>query len=375
MAATIADVARRAGVSTATVSRVLAGVGRARPETRKRVEAAAVELEYRPSGIARSLKSRTTRTLGLIVTDIENPFFPELVRAIEDAARAAGYAVLLCNADDDPDREAAYLDLLVERRVDGVVIAASSLGSHHREWLASPPLPVVLVNTTAHGVALPSIVSDNLAGGRLAVEHLFELGHRRIGYLQAPRNPDSGDRLAGARAAFRTARRSTRELVLASGEPGVAGGERATLELLARAPGLTAIFAYNDLMAIGAMRAIKASGRHVPGDVSVIGFDDVALAGFVDPPLTTMAQSTAELGRWAFERLSRSLSGSLSGPQEQGGSGSGRAEDIVRLPVKLVIRQSTGRAPERGGGSVVRPYESGRGTRGEASRHGTARRT
>lgn len=358
MAATIADVARRAGVSTATVSRVLAGVGQARPETRKRVEAAAVELEYRPSGIARSLKSRTTRTLGLIVTDIENPFFPELVRAIEDAARAAGYAVLLCNADDDPDREAAYLDLLVERRVDGVVIAASSLGSHHREWLASPPLPVVLVNTTAHGVALPAIVSDNLAGGRLAVEHLLESGHRRIGYLEAPRNPDSGDRLAGARAAFTAARRPTGDLVLAAGEPGVAGGERATRELLARTPDATAVFAYNDLMAIGAMRAIKASGRQVPQDVSVIGFDDVALAAFVDPPLTTMAQSTAELGRWAFERLSMSLSGSPSGSQEHDGSETARAVEVVRLPVRLVIRQSTGPAPERGAEGVARLSES-----------------
>ncbi len=262
------------------------------------------------------------------------------MRAIEDAARAAGYAVLLCNADDDPDREAGYLDLLVERRVDGVVIAASSLGAHHREWLASPPLPVVLVNTVAEGVALPAIVSDNLAGGRLAVEHLFELGHRRIGHLTAPRNPDSGDRLAGAREAFSTARRSARDLVVARGEPGVAGGEGAMRELLAGTPDLTAVFAYNDLMAIGAMRAIKASGRRVPQDVSVIGFDDVALAAFVDPPLTTMAQSTAELGRWAFDRLSRSLS-TWRGP---GGPGTASPEDLVRLPVRLEIRQSTARA-------------------------------
>ena len=166
MRATIVDVGRRARVSTATVSRVLGGVGRARPETRERVLTAARELGYRPSGVARSLKLRSTHTLGLIITDIENPFFPELVRAVEDAARDQGYAILLCNAADDPEREASYLDLLVDRRVDGVIIAASSLGVRHREWLAEPPPPVVLVNSTARALRLPPIPSDNPARGR-----------------------------------------------------------------------------------------------------------------------------------------------------------------------------------------------------------------
>jgi LacI family transcriptional regulator len=336
MPATIRDVARRAGVSTATVSRILAGIGAARPETRERVERAARELAYRPSGIARSLKLRTTRTLGLIVTDIENPYFPQLVRTIEDAARADGYGVLLCNADDDPDREAAYLDLLVERRVDGIIIAASGLGSHQRDWLAGAPLPVVLVNTVAEGVPLPAIVSDNRAGGRAAVEHLLALGHRRIGHVTAaPRNVDAPDRLAGARNAI-DADGVAAELEVASGDPGVVGGERAMHDLLDRVPDLTAVFAYNDLMAIGAMRAIRASGRRVPEDVSVVGFDDVDLAAYVDPALTTIAQSTAEMGRWAFDRLA----GLLAEPDR-----SDRPE-VVRLPVRLEIRRST--APARG---------------------------
>ncbi|HEY8846050.1 MAG TPA: LacI family DNA-binding transcriptional regulator, partial [Candidatus Limnocylindrales bacterium] len=147
MTATITDVARLANVSTATVSRVLSGGGGARDETRDRVLVAARELGYRPSGVARSLRQRATRTLGLIVTDIENPFFPELVRTVEDAAREMGYAILLCNASDDPEREAGYLELLVDRWVDGVVIAASSLGVRHREWLLAAPLPIVLVNS------------------------------------------------------------------------------------------------------------------------------------------------------------------------------------------------------------------------------------
>jgi LacI family transcriptional regulator len=337
MAVTIGDVAHRAGVSTATVSRVLSGALRARPETRDRVILAARELGYRPSGIARSLKLRTTRTLGLIVTDIENPFFPQLVRAVEDAAQAAGYALLLCNASDDPEREASYLDVLVERRVDGVVIAASSLGGRHGDWLATAPLPVVLVNAPASDVRLPSIASDNRAGGRLATEHLLAAGHRRLGALSAgPRNPDAGERLAGARDAFREAGLDPAELAVAVGEAGVAGGERAMAALLERVPAVSGVVAYNDLMAIGAMRAVRALGRRVPADVSVVGFDDVDLAAYVDPPLTTIRQSTSEMGRWAVARLTERL---------QGGGGELAEVPHVVLPVHLEIRGSTGPPP------------------------------
>jgi LacI family transcriptional regulator, galactose operon repressor len=344
MASTIADVAVRAGVSTATVSRVLSGIGGARPATRERVVEAARELGYRPSGIARSLKLRTTRTYGLIVTDIENPFFPQLVRAVEDAARDDGYAILLCNAADDPDREGAYLDLLVDRRVDGVVIAASSLGGRHREWLDAPPLPVVLVNCSAPGVHLPSITSDNRAGGRLALEHLVSLGHRRIGALTAPpRNVDGPDRLHGVRAGMKAAGLDPGDLPVASGEAGVAGGERSMRELLEASPDTTGVVAYNDLMAIGAMRAVRAAARLVPDDVSVVGFDDVDLAAFVDPPLTTIAQSTADMGRWAVARLKEAVSRNGNGATP----GSSTAEVI--LPVRLVVRGSTARPPSPAG--------------------------
>ncbi|MEX2011898.1 MAG: LacI family DNA-binding transcriptional regulator [Chloroflexota bacterium] len=338
MTSTIGDVAARARVSTATVSRVLSGTGGARPATRERVEEAARVLGYRPSGVARSLKLRTTRTYGLIVTDIENPFFPQLVRAVEDAARADGYAILLCNAADDPDREGAYLDLLVDRRVDGVIIAASSLGGRHLEWLAAAPLPVVLVNCSAPGVRLPSIASDNVAGGRLAAEHLLSLGHRRIGALTAPpRNADAPDRLRGFRAGLEGAGLDPAAVPVASGDAGVAGGERAMRELLDAAPGTTGVVAYNDLMAIGAMRAVRANGRLVPEDVSVVGFDDVDLAAFVDPPLTTIAQSTADMGRWAVARLADAVSSNGNGASP----GAPIAEVI--LPVRLVVRGSTAR--------------------------------
>ncbi|HYM84235.1 MAG TPA: LacI family DNA-binding transcriptional regulator, partial [Candidatus Dormibacteraeota bacterium] len=304
-AATIADVARRAGVSTATVSRVLNRTGRASPGTRERVLEVARELGYRPSGIARSLKLRATSTLGLIVTDIENPYFPSLVRAVEDAARAEGYAILLGNASDDPDREAAYLDLFVERRVDGVVIAASSLGERQGEWLASPPLPVVLVNTTPAGVRLPAIASDNHAGARSGAEHLIGLGHRRIGFLAAPpsRNPDSATRIAGVRDAMSAAGLDPEGLAIATGAAVVGGGETAMAELLATRDRPTAVLAYNDLMAIGSLRAVRAMGLRCPDDVSVVGFDDLELTRYVQPALTTIAQDQARMGSLAVRAL------------------------------------------------------------------------
>jgi LacI family transcriptional regulator len=334
MTSTIADVAARAGVSTATVSRVLAGVGQARAETRARVLDAARELDYRPSEVARSLKRRSTQTLGLIITDIENPYFPQLVRSVEDAARASGFTVLLCNAADDPEREASYLELLVDRRVDGLIIAASSLGVRHAEWLSAPPIPVVLVNTAAPDVGLPAIMSDNELGGRLAAEHLLGLGHRRFGYLMPPpRNVDAVPRIAGVRAALADARLPPVALTIADGEPQVGGGERATHRLLDRAPDVTAVLAYNDLMAIGALRALDGRGRRVPADASVVGFDDVTLSAYVDPPLTTITQRTEEMGRWAVARL--------VGEDDANGNGSPQ----VRLPVDLTIRASSGPAP------------------------------
>jgi len=337
MTATIADVAERAGVSTATVSRVLSGLGGASAQTQARVLEAARTLDYRPSEVARSLKRRSTQTLGLVITDIENPYFPQLVRAVEDAARDLGYTVLLCNAAEDPDREAAYLELLADRRVDGLIIASSSLGVRHRAWLAAPPVPVVLVNTAAPDGELPAITSDNEGGGRLAAEHLLGLGHRRFGYLMPPpRNVDAPLRLAGVRAALRGAGIPPESLTVAHGEPLVPGGEAATVEILARAPDTTAFIAYNDLMAIGALRALREAGRAVPAKASVIGFDDVPVAAYVDPPLTTIGQQTEEMGRWAVARLTRD-------PEDRNGDASGSAS--VRLPIELRIRGSSGPVP------------------------------
>lgn len=346
---TIRDVARHAGVSTATVSRVISGSVAARPATRERVLAAAQTLGYRPSAVARSLKLRTTRTLGLLVTDIQNPYYPEIVRAVEDAALERNLAVLLCNGADDPAREETYLDLLVDRRVDGIIIASSGLQERHGAWLARRSVPVVLVNWAAPDLHLPAILGDNRAGGRLATDHLLALGHRQIGHLSAPaRNAATAERLAGILDALVGAGIDPGTLVVVEGDGQVAGGERAARELIERKPTLTAIVCYNDLTAIGAVRALRALGRRVPNDVSVVGYDDIALSAWIEPPLTTIAQRTSEMGRWAVGRL-----GELIGRPVEGGGmdewaiGGALGPAPVLLPVELRVRASTAPPRER----------------------------
>jgi len=330
--ATLRDVAGAAGVSIATVSRILTGARPSAPATRERVLMAAADLDYRPSGPARALKLRRSRTLGLLVTDIENPYFPEIVRAVEDAAHERGFAVLLCNATDDPRRELAYINLLLERRVDGIIVAASRVGTRHAALLARAPVPVVLVNSEAPRSGLPAITSDNRGGARVAAEHLIGLGHRRIGHITAPAtNAAAAARLLGVRDALRRAGIGPDSLALAQGDGRVAGGERAMSELLERHPAPTGVVCYNDLTAIGAMRAVARAGCSVPGDVSLVGFDDIDLAQWTDPPLTTIAQPKREMGAWAFARLA----------DAEDPSAPPRRAATVRLPTTLIVRAST----------------------------------
>jgi LacI family transcriptional regulator len=325
VAATIADVAARAGVSTATVSRVLSGAASARPSTRDRVVAAAAELDYRPSGIARALKRNETRTLGLVITDITNPFYPQIVRAVEAAAHARGYGILLADGGDDPGRELEHLDRLVERRVDGIIVASSRMRRRHADRLRGTSVPVVLVNDAVPGSGLPTVTTAHRRGARMAADHLVELGHRRIGHISAPAEQSaSGERRRGVRDALR----DLGVPVVVVGDGGVEGGAAAVAELLAA--GVTGIVAYNDLTAIGALRGLRQLGAAVPGDVSVVGFDDIEMAAWTDPALTTIRQPTHELGRWAVEWLTAAL-----------GDGGGAASRVLLQP-ELVVRGSTG---------------------------------
>jgi LacI family transcriptional regulator len=331
---TLADVAARSGVSTATVSRVLAGVGRPQPRTRERVLAAARDLNYRPSGVARALKRQETRTLGLLVTDIANPFYPQIVRAVEQAASERGYGIVLANGGDDPARELEHLDLLVERRVDGIVLVSSRMTRRHAERLTGTAVPVVLVNDTVAGSGLPTVTTAHRRGARMAAEHLIGLGHRRIGHIGAPsEQAAASQRRQGVRDALRAA--GLGEPLLAIGDGGVAGGARAAEALIGA--DVTGIVAYNDLTAIGALRALRRAHIGVPKTVSVVGFDDIDLAAWTDPPLTTIRQPTERLGRWAVERLT----GTLRDATELTG-------EVVTLDPRLVVRESTARARRDG---------------------------
>ena len=327
---TIGDVASRSGVSTATVSRGLSGASAGRPSTRARVLAAARELDYRPSAVARALKVQATRTIGLIVTDIQNPFFPQLVSAIEAEAMERGYGLVLCNTSDDPARDLAALDLLIERRVDGIMVASSRAMRRHGSLLREIGVPVVLVNS-GRVEGLPSIDTAQRRGARLAAEHLLELGHRRIGHITAPRtNAAAADRLAGVRDAVR-AFGDEAELFVADGDSHVEGGATAAARLvtIARCTGLVC---YNDLTAIGALRGARSAGLRVPDDIGIVGFDDIALAAWTDPPLTTVRQPTDAMGRWAVDRL---VSMATDAQPEEATS--------VHLEPELVVRGSTAR--------------------------------
>ena len=341
---TIRDVARLAGVSTATVSRILSGVGEARPDTRARVRAAVAALDYHPSGIARSLKLGSTGAIGLIVTDILNPYFPELVRSIEDAARAQDLAVMLCNGQEDADREASYLDLLSDRRVDGIIVASGSLSERHGEWLRSAPEPVVLVNCRLADGAQPAALTDNHAAMKLATEYLLELGHRRLGHITGrPTDAATEDRLAGVRAAVAGAGLPEDSLAIVVGDGHATGGERGMHDLL-ESSRVTGVVCYNDLTAVGAMRAVRSRGLSVPGDVSVVGFDDIDLARLVGPPLTTVAQDTETMGRWAVEHLV----GIIRGHAASSGNGSAapRSDNrLLLLPGSLRIRGTSAPPP------------------------------
>jgi LacI family transcriptional regulator len=333
---TISDVARRAGVSTATVSRVLAGIGRSRPDTAAAVTSAAEALGYRPSGVARSLRMQRTRTLGLIVSDIQNPFFPELVRAADDAARAIDYSILLGSAAFDETRAVHYLNLMVDRRVDGMIVASSQISDSTWGWLIDSPVPVIVVNAEPPDSRVAAIASDNKGGSQLAVRHLVGLGHTRIAYIRGPQSFTAAKpRLDGFRGACRDAgldRNATPEL---ASDGQVESGELVAGQLIERMPWITAIACYNDLTAIGALRALRAAGRRAPDDVSVIGFDDIAAASWVVPGLTTISQQKAEMGRLAVDYLARALEAREGGiPPE-----------VIRLTTLLRERESTGPAP------------------------------
>lgn len=337
MTATIREVALAAGVSIATVSRVVSGSKHCvSAATRRRVLAAVARLRYQPNLVAQGLKSRVTHTIGLIVPDISNPFFPAIVRGIEDVANQAGLAVLLCNTYEDLSKERSYLALLRKRMVDGLIFATVGANTEHLKMLQRQRMPSVLIARAPGGVDMDAVLVDNRRGEREAVEHLLRLGHRRIAFIGGPAIlPVALERLAGYRDALTAAGVRFDPALVFDGGFRPEGGAAAAEALLRRRVKFTAIVAANDLMAIGAMEGLRRHGRRVPRDVAVVGYDDITFASLVAPPLTTVAQPKYQMGRLAMERLLELLNGGASRPRR------------LVLEPRLVVRKSCGSTLKR----------------------------
>jgi LacI family transcriptional regulator len=331
--ATITDVASEAGVHPSTVSRVLNGHAGStiRLATRERVLAAADVLGYRPSALARSLRLQRTLTLGMLVPDITNPFFSSIIKGAEDAARERGYNLILCNSEDQPEREAAYLQLLRERQVDGVLIASSQMADETIEGLRADSFPFVLVNRAAQDGEDLAVVVDNHAAAVEVVAHLAALGHRRIGHIAGPQNTTTGrDRREGYEAGVRAhGLAHEAALVVEADAFSEDAGDRALGIMLAGPARPTAVFAANDLIAVGMLQRLRRIGVRVPDDLSIVGFNDIPLAGLLEPALTTVRVPQLAMGVAGAHLLIDRLEGRPIG------------EIRLTLPTELIIRASS----------------------------------
>nr|WP_288466327.1 LacI family DNA-binding transcriptional regulator [uncultured Pseudomonas sp.] len=300
--ATIKDVAARAGISYTTVSHVVNGTRPVSDQVRSKVEAAIAELGYVPSGVARSLRVRATGTLGLLLPNASNPYFAELARGIEDHAERNGYSVILCNSDDDIDKQLRYLRVLLERRIDGLIVATVASDAAFAQALAALRVPLVLVDRSLEGVSADQLRIDHEQGAYLATRHLLELGHRRIVCIGGPASTQVVQlRAGGYRRALDEAGIEAQAVVdCAFTSP---AGHAAAQVLLAGEQRPTAIFAGNDMIALGVLRAAAERGLQVPQQLSVVGFDDIEVSRYLHPALTTVGQRIGQLGEQAAERL------------------------------------------------------------------------
>ena len=334
----IQDIAGAAGVSHSTVSRALNNSPLISPEVRQRIQELADVMGYTPNAVAQSLKSQRTNTVGLVITSISDPFLGRVVRGIEDVAQAANVSVFLSISYNDPERELEIIETFRRRRVDGVISSTSQIRGPYIEQLAHLNMPTVMINQQAEPDAesgpLHSVDADDNGGARQAVEYLLSLGHRHIGYLGVSSRMASNQRrlasyrsaLAAANIAAADAWVRTHMSPYQSDRDDVATGQALLPELLAA--GVTAIFCYNDMIAVGALLACRELGVAVPGQLSIVGYDDVETARYVTPPLTTIHQPKLRLGEMAMQMLLDLLEG--------------RPVQNQVLPTELVVRASTG---------------------------------
>jgi len=303
----IRDVAERAGVSPATVSRVLNGSASVRADYAERVTVAIAELGYRPNRLARNLRRQTAEMIGVVISDIENPHFTEMVRAVEDAAYRRGYRLLLCNTDEEPAKQRAYLEMLAGERVLGVILSPSNPAGDEISWVLDLEIPVIAFDRSVDDPRADSVVADNEGATRTATEHLLAAGHTGIAFLGGLPGVETADsRRAGYERAMLAAGLAPRE---ADGGFRIEGAERAAGELLERNGEVSALVVANNLMAIGALKALARHGRRVPGDVALVAVDDPFWAELVQPPLTVLAQPVRAMADAAMRLLLERIGG------------------------------------------------------------------
>ena len=323
------DLARQLNVSTATVSRALSRPDKVAPATRKRVLEFVRRSGYHINGIARSLRTQSTRTIGVIVSDIRNPFSSAIVKSVEDVARTNGYTVLICNADEDGRNEEAALELFLERQVSGVIHCSAGANLDLLRVLLEKSIPLVDLDRQSGLHNVDTVILDNQLGATLATRHLVELGHRRVAMISGPRH------LSNARKrldAFRKTLRSTRIVVpkeyVVFGDFREQSGQIAAERLLSLRTPPTAILVANNEMMAGALFAIRQRGVKIPRDLSLVGFDDARWAQYSDPPLTVVSQPTEQMGQKAAELLLGRLHGE-------------RRANTVMFKPELIVRRST----------------------------------
>lgn len=332
---TLADVATEAAVSLSTASRALREAGPVSEETRRRVRRTARRLGYEPNRLARSLRTRSSNFIGLIVPDIAIGFYARVAKGVQDALERAGYHVLVMNTEREARREVEALRTLAEHRVDGILLATSGGFDH------SPRVPVVFFDNLVEGAGAGHVARANRDGIAVILDHLLQHGHERIAYLGAPPLFTSGiERLEGFHAATAGAGLAVRpeHVILGDEVWSVKSGRQAARELFALAPRPTALVAASDTLAVGAIHAARGAGLRIPDDLAVISFDDPFFGDLLDPPITALARNERELGELAASLVLHAIQTRRVGPPTE-----------VRLPVELIVRRSCGCPLSRGG--------------------------
>jgi LacI family transcriptional regulator len=336
--ATIRDVAKLAGVSIATVSHVINETRYVSDELVSRVNKAMEELDYHPNLLASSLRGGESKTIGLIIPDISNQFFAEISRKIEDNGLEHGYSLIICNTDDNPEKEKRYIDILLSKQVDGFIFISAGDETDSLLKPISKGIPIVVADRYIENPNVNTVIVDNFDGGYQATKHLIDLGHKRIGFITGSSAVSpSSDRFEGYKKALVDSNLSVDPSIVVHGDYRYQGGVDAMQELLGADPEITAVFSCNDMMALGAIRTAYNFGLKIPEDISIIGFDDIPLAKSSYPALTTMAQPTEEMASQIIKLFVDMVD--FLGPKKRSNKGGFRYQKVV-LKTRLIERDS-----------------------------------